>query len=1460
MSRADMECCSMECYSIELDLQWTSKLGEKLQMKMKMNILIKGTFIAPSFRNPFLFSAIQTISAPFHSDSASNHLSMCQKISTLDDAIQLFDQMTQRQPLPSVVNFNQLLQTVTKMKHYSCSIDLFKQMTAIGFPVSVYTVNIVIKCFCQMSCTREGFAIVGYGFKRGVLPNVITFSTLLNGLILEDRVHEAERLFKKLIKGKLCKPDVVMYSTMIKGLCKVGINDTAIGLLRLMDERGCKPNVMTYSTIIDSLCKDKMIDDALKLFNEMILHKGILPDVVTYNSLISGLCNQGRWDDASKMLRGMEYERISPDVITYNILVDALCKEGMAEDAEAVLNIMVERGKVPDLVTYNSLIDGFCLRGETKKAKEIFDLIRIRGLVPDVVTYNSLLNGYCKNLEIDEALLLFNELTEKGTKPNVVTYNTLLQGLFLVGRCKDARELFNEMRAHNHISPDTFTYGIVLQGLCNNRQVDKALSLFRLMGDSELNLDIVLYNILIDGTGKCGKPDIAKALFNEISTKGLNPNVRTYNVMIGCFCGVGLVREAERLFLQMEERGCPRDCVTYNVILQGLLKNEQHDTIKMLLEEMEGQGFSVDASTCSMLLDHISSGPLDGSLLKLIGKLVPKEAKEALDDALQLFDQMTQRQPLPSVVKFNQLLTAVAKMKHYSCSIHLFKQMTAIGVPVPFTTTIVIKCFCQMSCTREGFAIVGYGFKHGVLPNVITFNTLLNGLVLEDRVFEAERLFKKLIKERLCEPDVSTYTTMIKGLCKFGINDTAIALLILMDERGCKPDVMTYSTIIDSLCKNKMVDDALKLFNEMILNKGILPNHSVRDKARSQGPRFLPGEAKNNRPSMQSWQMMMKLLKVLSFKNPNFSFSKLASEIPSSLTIIAPFHSNSTSNRKSSLFEKITKLDDALQLFDQMSQKQPLPSVVKFNQLLTVVAKMRHYSCSIHLFKQMVAIRAPVDLYTFNIVIKCCCQMSCTRDGFSVVAYGFRRGVVPDVFTFSTLLNGLILEDRILEAERLFKKLIKRKLCEPNVVMYSTMIKGLCKVGINDMAIALLRLMNEKGCKPNVMTYSTIIDSLCKDEMVDDAVKLFHEMIIHKRILPDVVTYNSLIRGLCNLSRWDDAVKMLREMEDERISPDVITYTILVDALCKEGMAENAEAVLNIMVERGKVPNLVTYNSLIDGYGLRGEMKKAKEIYDMIRIRGLVPDVVTYNSLLNGYCKKLEIDEALLLFNELTEKGMKPDVVTYNTMLQGLFRVGRCKDAHELFNEMQAHIHIPRDAFTYRIVLEGLCANHQVDEALSLFRLMSEKKLSFDIVVYNILFDGASKCGKLNIAKVPFNDLCARGLHPDVWTYNAMICGFCREGLVRESKELFQKMAEVGCVPDRVTYNILLRGLLKNGQHDTIKMLLEEMDGKGFSIDASTCSMLIDHISSGSLDNSLLKLIGRLVPKEGKEAACLESI
>ncbi|GJT06910.1 putative tetratricopeptide-like helical domain superfamily protein [Tanacetum coccineum] len=287
--------------------------------------------------------------------------------------------MSHTRPLPSVVKFTQLLNDVTKMKHFSSSIHLLNRICALGVPVNEYTMSIVIRCCCQLHRSNDDFVVIGYCFKQDTVTNTAIFSTLLNGLVLESKIREAKRFFAKVITNKLCEPNVVIYSIMIKGHCKTHDYVAAVGLLKLMDENGCKPNVVAYTTIIDSMCKHKMIDDAFKLFKKMVLQKGMSPNVITYISLILGLCKVGRWEQASKLLKEMLDEKMSPNVQTFNILVDTFCKDGKIEEAEDAINLMLERGIVPNIVTYSSLLNGYCLQGEMSKARVLQGIEDIRG-------------------------------------------------------------------------------------------------------------------------------------------------------------------------------------------------------------------------------------------------------------------------------------------------------------------------------------------------------------------------------------------------------------------------------------------------------------------------------------------------------------------------------------------------------------------------------------------------------------------------------------------------------------------------------------------------------------------------------------------------------------------------------------------------------------------------------------------------------------------------------------------------------------------------------------------------------------------------------------------------------------------------------------------------------------------------------------------------------------------------
>nr|XP_043615013.1 putative pentatricopeptide repeat-containing protein At1g12700, mitochondrial [Erigeron canadensis] len=159
-----------------------------------------------------------------------------------------------------LVEFNKLVTAIVKMKHYSTALSLFRQIYLMEIQPDIYTFNISINCYCRLNKVGYGFALLAIIFKQGHSPDLLTYTTLINGLVLSDQVFDAVELFKKLLRDKTCEPDQFMYGTVVNGLCKVGHSKRALEVLRFMEKSTCQPVVQHYNPIIDSLCKDNMVD------------------------------------------------------------------------------------------------------------------------------------------------------------------------------------------------------------------------------------------------------------------------------------------------------------------------------------------------------------------------------------------------------------------------------------------------------------------------------------------------------------------------------------------------------------------------------------------------------------------------------------------------------------------------------------------------------------------------------------------------------------------------------------------------------------------------------------------------------------------------------------------------------------------------------------------------------------------------------------------------------------------------------------------------------------------------------------------------------------------------------------------------------------------------------------------------------------------------------------------------
>ncbi|GLT60448.1 hypothetical protein SLA2020_332130 [Shorea laevis] len=156
--------------------------------------------------------------------------------------------------------------------------------------------------------------------------------------------------------------------------------------------------------------------------------------------------------------------------------------------------------------------------------------------------------------------------------------------------------------------------------------------------------------------------------------------------------------------------------------------------------------------------------------------------------------------------------------------------------------------------------------------------------------------------------------------------------------------------------------------------------------------------------------------------SPSSSHSQSArtGKLPASLT-----HANktsATSNLKSflpnppSLHQFLTKqcksgaisLNKAVHFFDYMIHMHPMPPISSFNHLLGTLAKIKLHNQVLSLYRRFDSIGILPDIMTLNIMLNCCCKTGRVSYAFSVLGKILMGGYSPAVFTFNTLIKGVV--------------------------------------------------------------------------------------------------------------------------------------------------------------------------------------------------------------------------------------------------------------------------------------------------------------------------------------------------------------------------------------------------------------------------------------------------------------------
>ncbi|XP_057753185.1 pentatricopeptide repeat-containing protein At3g06430, chloroplastic [Arachis stenosperma] len=316
----------------------------------------------------------------------------------------------------------------------------------------------------------------------------------------------------------------------------------------------------------------------------------------------------------------------------------------------------------------------------------------------------------------------------------------------------------------------------------------------------------------------------------------------------------------------------------------------------------------------------------------------------------------------------------------------------------------------------------------------------------------ARQLFETMIKEG-CNPTSELYTALLAAYCRSNLIDEAFSILNEMKNLPlCQPDVFTYSTLIKA-CMDALKFDMVELLYEEMAERNITPNTVTQNIVLSG----------YGRAGM--FDLMEKVLSSM------LHSTTCKPDVWTMNIIISVFGNMGQIDTMEKWYEKFrnfgiepeTRTFNILigaygkkRLYDKMSsvmeymRKLQFPwTTSTYNNVIEAFADVgdaKHMECT---FDQMRAEGMKADTKTFCCLINGYANAGLFHKVISSVRLAAKFEVPENTSFYNAILSACAKAEDLMEMERVFKRM-KDKQCRPDETTFSIMVEAYRKEGMND--------------------------------------------------------------------------------------------------------------------------------------------------------------------------------------------------------------------------------------------------------------------------------------------------------------------------------------------------------------------------------------------------------------------------
>ncbi|KAI3457862.1 hypothetical protein Pfo_014525 [Paulownia fortunei] len=503
----------------------------------------------------------------------------------------------------------------------------------------------------------------------------------------------------------------------------------------------------------------------------------------------------------------------------------------------------------------------------------------------------------------------------------------------------------------------------------------------------------------------------------------------------------------------------------------------------------------------------------------------------SLHYAHTVFDQI----PQPNLYSWNVLIRAYASSPQPINCLSTFIRLLleCSEKPNKFTYPFVIKASAKLADLQLGKGIHGMVIKEGFSSDLFVSNCMIH-FYAECRCLDmACRVFSSMP-----ERDVVSWNSMINGLAQNDCVDEAVEFFRRMEGEGVKPNDVTMVGVL-SACGKKLDVKFGRWLHSYIQNNGItlsmILSNSILDMYTKCGSMK---DARNFFDKMVekdiiSWTTMLAGYARLGDFNA-------ARDVFDSL----PSKDIATWNALISAYEQSGSPKEAIAIFNELQiSKAATPDEVTLVSALSACSQLGAMELGgwIHVYIKKEGVRLNCHLVTALIDMYCKCgDLQKALDVFHSVD---KR----DVFVWSAMIAGLGMHGCGRDAIELFLKMQEAKV-KPSSVTFTNLLSACSHSGLVEEGREFFHQMEQiYKIVPGVEHYACVVDMLGRAGLLEDAMELIKNM----PMTPGASVWGALL-GACRLHRNVDlaehACNHLLEIEPENHGAYVLLSNIYANA------------------------------------------------------------------------------------------------------------------------------------------------------------------------------------------------------------------------------------------------------------------------------------------------------------------------